>query len=141
MLRADIDALPILEKNTVAYASKNEGVIHACGLDAHTAYLLLCAKILFELKDDLENSITLLFQPGEEVMPGGASLVMKEKIPLVSTCWAWAILKRGLFRAFIPQRSTLTNPPWKSAVGLWLGWPLTASIQPEVNLRMKKCFE
>jgi amidohydrolase len=79
VLRADIDALPILEKNTVAYASKNEGVMHACGHDAHTASLLLCAKILFELKDDLEDSITLLFQPGEEVMPGGASSVMTEK--------------------------------------------------------------
>jgi len=53
--------------------------MHACGHDAHTASLLLCAKILFELKDDLKDDIILLFQPGEEVMPGGASLVMKEK--------------------------------------------------------------
>ncbi len=79
VLRADIDALPIHEKNKVSYTSKNEGVMHACGHDAHTASLLLCAKILFELKDDLKDSITLLFQPGEEVMPGGASLVVKEK--------------------------------------------------------------
>ncbi len=79
LLRADIDALPIHEKNNLSFTSKNEGVMHACGHDAHTASLLLCAKILFELKDDLKNSITLLFQPGEEVMPGGASLVMKEK--------------------------------------------------------------
>ena len=79
VLRADIDALPIHEKNKLSFTSKNEGVMHACGHDAHTACLLLCAKILFELKDDLKDSITLLFQPGEEVMPGGASLVMKEK--------------------------------------------------------------
>ena len=78
VLRADIDALPIHEKNILSYSSKNEGVMHACGHDGHTASLLLCAKILFELKDDLEHSISLLFQPGEEVMPGGASLVMKE---------------------------------------------------------------
>ena len=78
VLRADIDALPIDEKNHHAYASKNKGVMHACGHDAHSASLLLCAKILFELKDDLEHTVTLLFQPGEEVMPGGASLVMKE---------------------------------------------------------------
>ncbi len=79
LLRADIDALPIHEKNKLPYASKNEGVMHACGHDAHAASLLLCAKILFELKEDLKDTITLLFQPGEEVMPGGASLVMKEK--------------------------------------------------------------
>ncbi len=79
LLRADIDALPIHEKNRLSFTSKNEGVMHACGHDAHTASLLLCAKILFELKDDLKDDIILLFQPGEEVMPGGASLVMKEK--------------------------------------------------------------
>ncbi len=79
LLRCDIDALPIHEKNNLSYISTNDGVMHACGHDAHTASLLLCAKILFELKDDLENDIILLFQPGEEVMPGGASLVIKEK--------------------------------------------------------------
>ncbi len=79
LLRTDIDALPIHEKNNLSYTSKNDGVMHACGHDAHIASLLLCTKILFELKDDLKNDIILLFQPGEEVMPGGASLVMKEK--------------------------------------------------------------
>ncbi len=79
LLRADIDALPITEKNDISYASNSEGVMHACGHDAHTASLLLCAKILWDLKDDLVGSVKLLFQPGEEVMPGGASLVMKEK--------------------------------------------------------------
>jgi len=79
LLRADIDALPIIEKNDISYASKIDGVMHACGHDAHTASLLLCAKILWELKDELKGSVKLLFQPGEEVMPGGASLVMKEK--------------------------------------------------------------
>jgi len=79
LLRADIDALPITEKNNVPYASNNKGVMHACGHDAHIASLLLCAKILWNLKDDLIGSVKLLFQPGEEVMPGGASLVMKEK--------------------------------------------------------------
>ena len=79
LLRADIDALPIHEKNNVPYSSKNEGVMHACGHDAHAASLLLCAKILFEVKKDLKGSVKLLFQPGEEVMPGGATLVMAEK--------------------------------------------------------------
>lgn len=79
LLRADIDALPITEKNNVPYVSKNEGVMHACGHDAHTASLLLCAKILMEVKDGIKGNVHLLFQPGEEVMPGGASLVMQER--------------------------------------------------------------
>ena len=78
LLRADIDALPISEKNEIAYRSENDGVMHACGHDAHAASLLLTAKILFELRDHIQGKIHLLFQPGEEIMPGGASLVMKE---------------------------------------------------------------
>jgi len=80
LLRADIDALPIEELNDTSYISKNQGVMHACGHDAHTASLLLCARILFELKDDIKGSIKLLFQPGEEVYPGGATLVQKEGV-------------------------------------------------------------
>ena len=78
LLRADMDALPIQEANSVSYASKNTGVMHACGHDVHSASLLLCAKILFELRDQFKGTVKLLFQPGEEVMPGGASLVIKE---------------------------------------------------------------
>ena len=80
VLRADMDALPIHEKNKASYASRNDGIMHACGHDAHSASLLLCAKILWELKKDVKGSIKLLFQPGEEVVPGGASLVMREKV-------------------------------------------------------------
>lgn len=79
LLRADIDALPIEELNETSYVSKNKGVMHACGHDAHTASLLLCAKILFELRNEIKGTIKLLFQPGEEVYPGGATLVQKEK--------------------------------------------------------------
>lgn len=80
VLRADIDALPITEINDAGYASKNPGIMHACGHDAHTASLLLCARILNEIKSELKGTVNLLFQPGEEVTPGGASLVMKEKV-------------------------------------------------------------
>ncbi|MCL4168865.1 UNVERIFIED_CONTAM: hypothetical protein GTU68_020952, partial [Idotea baltica] len=79
LLRADIDALPIIEISEAEYASKNVGIMHACGHDAHTASLLLCARILNEMKSELKGTVNLLFQPAEEVMPGGASLVMKEK--------------------------------------------------------------
>jgi amidohydrolase len=78
MLRADMDALPIAEKTDVAYISKNVGVMHACGHDAHIATLITVAKILFGLRDEFEGTIKLIFQPGEEKLPGGASLMIKE---------------------------------------------------------------
>ena len=77
-LRADLDALPIHEQNDVPYKSKNEGVMHACGHDVHTASLLGAARILYEVKESFEGSIKLIFQPGEEKAPGGASLMIKE---------------------------------------------------------------
>lgn len=79
-LRADMDALPITETNDVVYKSKNLGVMHACGHDVHSAALLGAAKILSELKSEFEGTIKLIFQPGEEKLPGGASLMIKEKV-------------------------------------------------------------
>jgi len=71
-LRADIDALPILEKNQVSYKSLNKGVMHACGHDVHTTCLLGTVKILNALKDSFEGTIKFIFQPAEEKLPGGA---------------------------------------------------------------------
>ena len=79
-LRADFDALPILEANDVPYKSLNEGVMHACGHDVHTASLLAVAKILNEIKNDFEGTVKLIFQPGEEKLPGGASIMIKEGV-------------------------------------------------------------
>jgi amidohydrolase len=77
-LRADMDALPIKEANDVPYRSLNEGVMHACGHDVHTASLLGTAWILTQLKDQFEGTVKLIFQPGEEKNPGGASIMIKE---------------------------------------------------------------
>lgn len=79
-LRADMDALPIIEQNDVSYRSKNEGVMHACGHDVHTASLLGAARILYALKDEFEGSVKLIFQPAEEKAPGGASVMIAEGV-------------------------------------------------------------
>jgi amidohydrolase len=77
-LRADMDALPIQEANNVPYKSKVTGVMHACGHDVHTSSLLGTAKILNDIKNDFEGTIRLLFQPGEEKNPGGASYMIRD---------------------------------------------------------------
>jgi len=79
-LRADIDALPILEANDVPYKSTNKGVMDACGHDVHASSLLGAIMILKELQSEFKGNIKVIFQPGEEKLPGGASLLIKEGI-------------------------------------------------------------
>lgn len=79
-LRADIDALPITEANEVPYKSKHEGVMHACGHDVHTSSLLGAARILQALRHEFDGTIKLIFQPAEERLPGGASIMIKEGV-------------------------------------------------------------
>ncbi|QDA60775.1 M20 metallopeptidase family protein [Hymenobacter jejuensis] len=79
-LRADMDALPIQEQNEVPYRSQNAGVMHACGHDVHTSSLLGTARILSQLRDEFEGTVKLIFQPGEEIVPGGASIMIEEGV-------------------------------------------------------------
>ncbi|QBQ42796.1 amidohydrolase [Sphingobacterium psychroaquaticum] len=79
-LRADMDALPIQEVEGRVYGSNKEGVMHACGHDVHTASLLGVARILHALRASFGGTIKLVFQPGEERLPGGASLLIKEGV-------------------------------------------------------------
>jgi amidohydrolase len=79
-LRADLDALPILEENTVTYSSKNPGIMHACGHDVHTAILLGTAEVLHTFREYLPQPVKLIFQPGEEKNPGGATLMIADGV-------------------------------------------------------------
>lgn len=111
-LRADMDALPIQELNEVDYKSKNENVMHACGHDVHSSVLLATAKILHEFKDELPRSVKLIFQPGEEKLPGGANLMIQAGVlenPTVDEIYALHVfpeleagkvgLKAGIYMA------------------------------------------
>ncbi len=80
LLRADMDALPITEQNKTEYVSKNIGVMHACGHDVHSASVIGAAHILNTFKNEFEGTVKIIFQPGEEVLPGGASLMIKEGV-------------------------------------------------------------
>lgn len=80
ILRAELDALPINETSGLEYESLNKGIMHACGHDAHMAMLLTTARILYEHKEYFGGDLWFLFQPGEELAPGGASLVLKEGV-------------------------------------------------------------
>ncbi len=80
LVRADMDALPIHEENDVEYASKNDGVMHACGHDGHTAILMGLARVLMDRRDQFSGTVKLCFQPAEELPPGGAQAMIKEGV-------------------------------------------------------------
>jgi amidohydrolase len=76
-IRAEMDALPVTERNDTPYKSQKPGRMHACGHDAHLAMLMATAKLMNGLKDQIAGTILLIFQPGEELAPGGARLMIE----------------------------------------------------------------
>jgi amidohydrolase len=80
LLRADMDALPLTEENDVDYRSQSDGVMHACGHDAHTAMLLATARVLRDRRDEFSGTVKLLFQPSEEANGGGAKPMIDEGV-------------------------------------------------------------
>lgn len=98
-LRADIDALPIQEENDFSFASKNPGVMHACGHDGHTAMLLGAAKVLTQLKDQIQGEVRFIFQHAEELYPGGAEELVQagvlDGVDFIVGTHLWSPLETG----------------------------------------------
>jgi amidohydrolase len=153
LLRADMDALPITEQNKVPYVSQNTGVMHACGHDVHSASLIGAAAVLNELKSEFEGTVKLIFQPGEEVLPGGASLMIKEgvlKNPDVNLAFAQHVhpsmevgkvgFRKGMYMASTDELYlTIKGKGGHAAMPADYNNPLM--IASEVLLELKKKFE
>ena len=94
-LRADIDALPVTEENTCDYKSKNEGFMHACGHDCHISMLLGAAMLLNDIKDDINGTVRLLFQPAEEIAKGAKMMIEARALAGVDGIFGMHVLCRS----------------------------------------------
>ncbi|WP_440896964.1 amidohydrolase [Amphibacillus sp. Q70] len=153
-LRADFDALPITEETDLPFQSKNEGVMHACGHDAHTAYLLILADCLIQLKDQLHGTIKIIHQHAEETPPGGAKDIVEEGhlndvdaifgihvLPLapagtVGYCSGDTFSGRSYFNLKIQARGGHGSSPHKANDAIVAGAHFVTTVQTIVSRRL-----
>jgi amidohydrolase len=121
-LRADIDALPINEETGLSFCSIKDGIMHACGHDMHTAILLASAKILKSIENELTGKVILIFQPAEELLPGGAKLILES-----------GVLKKYNISAFFGQH---VNPEIELGKVSVISGPIMASTD-ELHITIK----
>lgn len=155
LLRADLDALPIQEQNELSYTSQNPGVMHACGHDVHTASVLGTAVILQRLKHTFEGTVKIMFQPGEEVLPGGSSLMIREGVlqnPAVDMALAQHVFpsmetgkvgfRKGMYMASTDElHITITGKGGHAAMAGDYNNPLVVAAQIITGLEKQFPFE
>ena len=154
-LRADLDALPIQEENEVSYKSKVAGVMHACGHDVHTSILLGVAEIINEIRDEIPFPVKLIFQPGEEKNPGGATYMIRDGVlenPIVKELYALHVFpdmpvgkvgfREGIYMASSDEVYVTINgkgghgaTPNKAIDPILIGATIVTSIQQIVSRR------
>lgn len=113
VLRSDIDALPILEQTGASYASKNEGVMHACGHDCHIAMMLGAIRLLNELRDQLRGEVRIIFQPAEEISIGSRRMIAAGALDGVETIYGahiWSEVEAGTVS--IESGPRMANTDW-----------------------------
>ncbi len=149
-LRADIDALPIQEKNEVAYKSQNDGIMHACGHDGHAAYLLGAAKILFQHKNEFSGKVIFAFQAAEEIGKGARDIIAAGELDKVDRTFGihfasgMAVGKYGIksgadmascdrFKITIHGKAAHITTPQSGADSLFIGALITAQLQTVVS--------
>ncbi|WP_103106684.1 M20 family metallopeptidase [Brevibacillus reuszeri] len=120
-MRADMDALPIMEENTFDFVSKNPGVMHACGHDGHTAMLLGAAKLLSSKKDQIKGEVRFLFQHAEEVVPGGAEEMVQagvmDGVDMVIGTHLWSTMEFGTVGICSGPMMAATDTFWLTVIG------------------------
>jgi amidohydrolase len=154
-LRADLDALPIQEENEVSYKSQVTGVMHACGHDVHTSILMGVAEIINEIKDEIPFPVKLIFQPGEEKNPGGATYMIRDGVlenPVVKELYALHVFpdmpvgkvgfREGIYMASSDEVYVTINgkgghgaTPNKAIDPILIGATIVTSIQQIVSRR------